>query len=250
MQELNERLAPLIEELRSDEDHFKRMYSKTFWRELLHFQKKTTQRIQAVKAFLTTQGITVSTEYRPFGEEENEDWLRFTWWNIPTPDDHWFFEMTYKAFENEQEVDVFFLSPLFRALGYQEADFSFEQKVDITDKGRNGRRKIVDLALYDGTDRSENNVLVVVEAKTPDKPNARPKLKNLKEAVGDLRYYRRGLPNAHRYMATNGDQVTILTFGDQELKPVLEIHRSEFKDRWPELYLCLGKPILLAEKNN
>jgi len=173
MDELIGKMDTLIDEIRNDSDQCKKLYSKTFW-DQLKIKRRTPQIVKRVSEYLTNHGITVNTEYNDFGIEPKEEWLTLQYWLVPYPEDDWFHKMSTKVFENEQEVDVFFLTPLFKALGYQEEDFTFEYKVDITNKAytSNEKRKSTDLALFDGTDRAENNLLIVCEAKVPDKPNS------------------------------------------------------------------------------
>jgi len=199
MVDLNEKMDALIQEIRNDPDHEKRIYSKTLW-DQLKIKRRTAQTIEKVKNYLTNHGITIITQFNEFGSAKKEEWLTFRYWEVPCPEDSWFKKMSTKVFDNEQEVDVFFLTPLFKALGYEEEDFTFEYKVDITTKAYSKRekRKSADLALFDGTDRADNNLLVVCEAKVPDKPNSRPRMKNLKRAEKDLEFYRIGLSTAKR----------------------------------------------------
>lgn len=252
MDDLNERMDLLIEEVQNDPDHDKRLYSKTFWGQL-KIKKRTAPKIEYVNNYLTDHGITVSTEYHEFGKEPKEEWLTLQYWPIPYPEDDWFTNMSTKVFENEQEVDVFFLTPLFKALGYQEEDFTFEYKVDITNKAYTSkeRRKSTDLALFDGTDRAYKNLLVVCEAKVPDKPNSKPRLKNLKRAEKDLEYYQLGASTSKRFVATNADIIKVfrrgVRTGEGNIVLILELHRSVLKENWHALYLNLGKPILVGE---
>ena len=160
--------------------------------------------------------------------------------------------MTNKIFENEREVAVFFLTPLFKTLGYQEEDFTFEYRVDIArnllgmlPKGQ--RDKFVDLALFDGAGRANPKLLAICEAKTPDKTNSKPKMKNLLDAVQCLTVYRVGCSAAKRFVATNGDTVKIFTAGEVDLVLHIKVDRSELKEHWQALYLSLGKPILVGE---
>ena len=248
MDELIEKMDALIEEIRNDKDQCKKLYSKTFW-DQLKIKRRTTQIIKRVTEYMVNHGVTIKTEYHEFGKALKEEWLTLHYWQVPYPEDSWFYKMSTKVFENEQEVDVFFLTPLFKALGYQEEDFTFEYKVDITTKAYTSKekRKSADLALFDGTDRADNNLLVVCEAKVPDKPNSRPRLKNLRRAEKDLEFYKIGLSTAKRYVATNGDVVKVFTPGEVSIVLQLELHRSVFKDNWHALYLNLGKPILVKE---
>jgi len=246
--DLNVKMDALIKEVRRNPDGKKRMYSKTFWGQL-KIERRLTQRVADVKQYLEDQGITISTVKNNFGSEEPTDWITLQHWDISYPPDAWFADMSNKVYDNEHEVNVFFLTPLFTALGYQEEDFTFEYKIDIADKatGRRSRKKAVDLALFDGTDRADANLLVICEAKMPDKPNSRPRMKNLKTAENDLKYYKMGASTAKRFVATNGDIVKVFTAGENDLVERFKVHRSVFKDHWPGLYLNLGKPILVKE---
>lgn len=252
MSDLTERMDALIEEVQNDPDHEKRMFSKTFWRTKLKIKKKTQKTLKHVKQYLIHHGITVRPEYNEFGSAKEEEWLTLHYWDVPSPDDAWFYDMSTKVFENEQEVNVFFLTPLFKALGYQEEDFTFEYKVDIARQllgmlPRGQRKKFVDLALFDGADRADPKMLVICEAKTPKTPNSISSSRNLIVAEKCLKVYRIGCSTAKRFVATNGDTVKVFTAGAVDLVDRFEVHRNVFKDHWPGLYLHLGKPILVRE---
>ena len=251
MDDLMAKMDTFIEEVRANPDQRKRLLSKTFWGQL-KIQRRTDQRIMFVENYLADRGIKVSAKRKDFGKEPKEDWLTLQHWHIAYPNDDWFEQMASRVFENEREVHVFFLTPLFKALGYQVEDFTFEYKVDIAQRllgmlPRGQRNKFVDLALFDGADRADPKLLVVCEAKTPETPNSRPRLKNLNNSEKCLKVYRIACSTSRRFMATNGDIVKIFTAGRVDIVPHFEVHRSEFKEHWQALYLSLGKPILVGE---
>jgi hypothetical protein len=249
MNELENRIDLLIEEVRQEPNGEKRLLSKTFWSQL-KIERRTIQSVSLVRERLIKGGIKISTEYNEFGVEPKKEWIKLRHWNIPYPNDAWFTQMSKKNYDNEQEVDVFFLTPFFTALGYEEEDFHFEYQVDLSLKTtrKRDRKERVDLVLFDGTDRTLSNILVVCEAKPPDKPNSRAKIKNIEKAENDLKLYCTELKAALRHVATNGDLIKVYKRCLGGITPFVEIHRSEFKERWSILYLNLSKPVLVSDK--
>jgi len=227
------------------------LLSKSFWNQV-NVKRRTPKAVSSIKDQLTRMGIEIILEEYEFGKEPEDQWLELRYWDIPIPDDLWFKEMSEKSVENEQEVDVFFLTPLFSMLGYAEEDFTFEYPVDISpkfSKRRKGDRlEKVDLVPFNGTDRSRSNILVVCEAKKPDNDKSSNKLKNFKLADQESKIYCTELNLTKRRMATNGDLIKIYKIGEKSKEIlVLETHRSELKEKWHQLYLCLGKLVLLGK---
>lgn len=244
------KINKVIEKVKSSTSQRISVCSKSFW-DQLGVKRRTPNLIRQVEEYLVQSGVEIILEGHEFGKEPDDQRISLKFWYIPVPDDQWFEEMSAKSFENEQEVDVFFLSPLFSKLGYEEVDYSFECKVDISSKfskrRKGDRLEKVDLVLFDGTDRSQENILVVCEAKKPDIDTSM-KMKNLTEAVEESLFYCVKLNRAKRRVATNGDVVRVYRVDPHSPDLLFETHRSELKQRWHQFYLCLGKPVLLEEK--
>ena len=255
MSELNERMDGFIKEVRNNSGSKKSLYSSTFW-DLLKIRKRTGRKVAYVSQYLMDNGITVSTPNNNFGSEKKKEWITFQHWDIPYQIDAWFEKMKQGVYENEKEVNVFFLTSLFKALGYQEEDFTFEYKVDIAKRllgmlPRGQRKKFVDLALFDGPDRVEPKLLAICEAKTPKTANTKPSSRNLIDAEKCLKVYRVGCSTAKRFVATNGEMIKVFRRGkdntEDDIELLMELDRSELKEKWHALYLYLGKPILVKE---
>jgi hypothetical protein len=242
-------LSKLSTKVQTNSSKKMRIQSKRFWSEL-KVKRKTAQTIELVKDGLSRMGIQIILDKYELGKEPEDESINLQYWQIPVPDDEWFEQMSTKSFDNEQEVDVFFLAPLFLKLGYSEADFYFEFPVDIPDKfieqpKKRNRPSRVDLVLFNGTDRSLENILVVIEAKMTDHDHPENDKKILEKADSENEIYALFLKSARRRVATNGDDMLVYDLNPMHKNtPPFRIHRSEYKNRWQSLYMVLGKPIL------
>ena len=244
MNDLEKRIERLAEKVKEKPSKKMWQLSGNFW-EGLKIKRRTSTGVKNVEDQFAKFGIRIVVEGHEFGEEPKDAKVNLEYLDIPIPAETWFEQMTKKIFENEQEVNVFFLSPLFLNLGYQEEDFSFEYPVDISPKA--SKPKEADLVLFNGTDRSPKNALVLCEAKRPESERTQSKQINLESADRDSQMYFMGLKHAKRRVATNGD--TLRVYKGQEIQePFLEINRSELQNKWQKLFFCLGKPVLCAEK--
>jgi hypothetical protein len=252
MNDIDKRIERLAKKVKGNPSQKMHQRSENFW-ERLKIKRRTSTGVEYVEDSFARLGVRIIVENHEFGKEPKDEWVYLQYWDIPVPADPWFEQMTTKVFENEQEVYVFFLSPLFSALGYQEEDFSFEYPVRIPQKfgkpSKYDRPEKVDLVLFEGTDRSPENILVVCEAKKPDDRLSKGKKSNLERAEQESLIYCLELHYAKRRVATNGDVLKIYKHYPQNSnKHALKIHRSEFYDKWQQLYFCLGKLVLCAGK--
>ena len=243
MNDLEQRIEQLAEKVKENPSRKMWQFSENFW-ERLKIKRRTSTGVKHIEDSFAKFGIRIVVENHGFGIEPKDAKVHLQYLPIPIPSDTWFEKMTKKVFENEQEVNVFFLSPLFLNLGYQEEDFSFEYPVDISPKA--SRKKKVDLVLFNGTDRSPENALVLCEAKRPESERTQSKQSNLELADQESKLYSIGLKYVKRRVATNGDTLRVYK-GQEQQEPFMEINRSEFQNKWYQLYFCLGKSVLCLE---
>ena len=172
-------------------------------RELFGFRAWSAQRKELVARLLTEQGIAVQP---PLGDVGADDWVVLSLPQLPAPrDDHpdprptaeFFDHLESVSLDSEREVEMHFVSPLFRELGLDEdqeaAGFPFD-----TWEGVHHRVAEADLLYFaDATHRTtDGEPLILVECKAPGKgPVA---------GVGQVRSYAFWIKPAY-YITTDGD---------------------------------------------
>ena len=147
---------------------------------------------------------------------------------IDFPDD-----LSERPLVNEADVEVRFIGPLLRHLGYTDNDIHPKYKV-IFQEGRRGRPHEADFAVFAGSIHSKDTSLLVVEAKGPEE-----KLENGKEQgesyAANLRVPFMLLTNGQVYELW---QVQI----SSESHLVLSGSVSSIKGKLGELELFISKP--------
>jgi hypothetical protein len=144
--------------------------------------------------------------------------------------------------DSEREVEMYFASPLFHGLGYtsehEAAGFRFDMWEGVT-----RRRVETDLVYFEDERHSltDGTPLVLVEAKGTDQaPDA---------GTGQVRSYAFWLKPAY-YVTTNGDVIVVYNYqgGAVPDVKVLDIKRSELRDRFDELYHVLNPEAAIAAR--
>jgi predicted type IV restriction endonuclease len=75
-------------------------------------------------------------------------------------------EISGATFDNEASVETRLISPLLKALGYENSDISPKHRV-IFQEGKAGRPYEADFVVFYGETHNRQTSLIVVEAKTP-----------------------------------------------------------------------------------
>lgn len=209
-------------------------------RDLFGFQAWTAQRKELVASLLESRGIRAQPS---ISEAGLHDWIVLSLPVMPPPDDsspdprpseEWFEHLMSVHLDSEREVEMFFASPLFYGLGYssdhEAAGFRFDMWEGVT------RRHVeANLVYFQDDHRSltDGVPLVLVEAKGSDQaPDA---------GTGQVRSYAYWLKPAY-YVTTNGDVIVVYNYqgGAVPDVKVLDIKRSELRDRFDELYRVLN----------
>ena len=209
-------------------------------RELFGFDAWTSQRKDRVTKLLEDQGIRAQPAVREAGLH---DWIVMSLPVLPPPDDsrpdprpsqEWFEHLMSVHLDSEREVEMFFASPLFHALGYSDeceaAGFQFVMWEGVTHK-----RVETDLVYFADERRSvEDGVpLVLVEVKGSDQlPDA---------GKGQARSYALCIMPAY-YVTTNGDTVVVYNYQGAVVPDVkvLDFKRSQLRERFDDLYRLLN----------
>ena len=209
-------------------------------RSLFGFQAWTAQRKDLVSSLLEARGIRAQP---PISEAGLHDWIVLSLPVMPpindaTPDprppEEWFDHLMSVHLDSEREVEMYFASPLFHGLGYtaehEAAGFRFDMWEGVTRK-----RVEADLVYFTDSRHSlaDGAPLVLVEAKaTNQAPDA---------GTGQVKSYAFWIKPAY-YVTTNGNVVVAYNYqgGAVPDVKVLEIKRSELRERFDDLYRILN----------
>jgi hypothetical protein len=245
MRNFDEGIAKLMDELLQNPEKIIKKKSRSFWKSF-EIKKRVEPTISRLKETLLIRGITIELSQGEFGTETLDSTLiTLKYYPIISPDDVWFESMANKEYESEMEVQAFFVKPLFTALGYEEVDFSFDATIRFPDpKTRNSvKGKRPDLVLYDRTLQGQDKALIIIEAKKLVK-NPRKQTEALKAAISNAKVYW-SILDSKFCVATDGDILIVFDPTKRLLNSDLKVHRSQFKERWPELYLLISKQVLV-----
>lgn len=203
--------------------------------------------VERIASIIDGQGLRIAVKSGdPFGKENKTDWIILTPKSIakvPFPDPiidleqpslDWFEMMQTRDFESEREVEAYFIAPLLEQLGYGYDDIVIGYPVEMF-KGVTKTKTEADFVTFNGTDRTKENVLLVVEAKKSDKGISTDHIGQAKSYALEL------LPAC--YMVSNGQQIMVFQFNGMLIpdEKVLDFDRSELKNRWNELYNYVSK---------
>jgi hypothetical protein len=209
-------------------------------RELFGFQAWSTQRRETVGKILDDQGIAVQPS---LSDAAPDDWITLSLPDLPLPrDDHpdprpseeWFEHLMSVSLHSEREVEMHFVSPLFHRLGYDDSQEAAGFRFD-TYAGVQFRVAEADL-VYFGSDcqsLTDGEPLVLVEVKDSGQPPD--------SGTGQAKSYAFWVKPAY-YVITNGDVVIVYNYqgGAVPDVKVLEIKRSELRERFDDLYQALN----------
>lgn len=216
-------------------------------RELFGYQVFSGQRKDVVTKALAEQGIQIE----PSLSGANADtWLTLSMSSPthggehpvpvpgPKPAPEFFDHIESAPLDNELEVQFYFVSPLFRQLGYNEEQEAPSFKF-ITHGFASGFSKpklaYADLIYFADAKKSidDGEPLVLVECKARGKgPGA---------GVDQARAYSFFVQPAF-YIATDGDYLTVWHYrgGAEKDKKILEVQRSQIRERFDEMYSILN----------
>ena len=141
----------------------------------------------------------------------------------------WLSGLTELSYNGEIEVEIKFILPLVKYLGYRESDFKLRQAV-LIQIGREKKRIETDWVLYDKSDR--NQIHAIIEAKAPDQP-----LDN--EVQEQARSYAFAL-GAPVYAITQGKRLQIFRRGIQSDTCIVDCDVGRLGEVWPEIHQEMG----------
>ena len=141
----------------------------------------------------------------------------------------WLKSLTRLSYGGEIEVEVKFILPLVKYLGYRESDFKLRQAVHVR-VGRGKKRGQADWVLYDSSKRSQ--VRAVIEAKAPNQL-----LDN--EAQEQARSYAFAL-GAPVYALTNGKRFKVFRCRVQGDTCIVDRDVRSLGDAWSRIHQEMG----------
>lgn len=235
----------------------RRLLSKTFW-DKFGFKVRSQERVEEVRKALDQRSLMIRLEDAAFGEEDREKWIILTYiepklepglgvrtltQQISPPPDAWFATLEGRLFESEREVEYYFIAPLLEQLGFEEDDFAIGYPVQMY-QGVSRVTKEADFVLFNGTERTKEAALLIVEAK---KASAGRPL--TEDAAGQARAYAMWLTTPY-YLVTNGDEVRVYLFRGAVAPDVMLMNfkRSEMRQNWDLFFKTLNKAAVVHRK--
>lgn len=253
---LNEVIEEILQSIISTPKKQKRLKSSTFWNKF-GIGRRTPERVNQVKEALAGRSVILNIEDSHFGTESREDWITLSYLEVeppqlPTqeikpnentfvPSEDWFKLMENRKFESEREVEYFFIIPLLEQLGYSEDDLAIGLPVKMQE-GVKKFSKEADIVTFNGENHSNDNALLIVEAKCNKKSIN-------EDNVGQARSYCQYLFTPY-YIVTNGDEIRVYLFRGSVQSDVqlISLTRAELKQNWNFLYRNLNKSAVIQYK--
>ncbi len=232
----------------------RRLLSKTFW-DKFGIERRTAERVEKVKEALRQRDLILNIDDEEFGTEAKDQWLVLAYVetptketqinpsdsHVPTPPDSWFEKLEGRVFESEREVEYYFIVPLLEQLGYEEDDFAIGYPVQMYE-GVKKVQKEADFVLFNGSSRSRDDALLIVEAKKTTRALT-------EDAVGQARGYAMWLITPY-YMVTNADEIQVWLFRGAMQPDVkrMSFKRSDLRKHWAALYELMNKSAVIDYK--
>ncbi len=235
-------------------DKQKRLKSSTFWG-LFNVKARKTTVVERIASIIDNQGLRIAVKSGvPFGEEKDSDWIILTPKLLPpieessppiTPSEwpplEWFEMMQTRNYDSEREVEAYFIAPLIEKLGYEYDDIVIGYPVEMF-KGVQKTKTEADFVVFNGANRTKENVLLVIEAKKSDKGIS-------VDHIGQAKSYAQELLPAC-YLVSNGQQIMVFQFNGILIpdERIMDFDRSKLHDKWGDLYNYVSKKATIQRK--
>lgn len=235
-------------------DRQKKLKSSRFWG-LFKVKSRRKVLVERIEDLIDKQGLRIAVKSgATFGEEDGTDWIMLSLKLMPEqdknirpiplselPSEEWFEMIQSRGFESEREVEAYFIAPLLEELGYDYDDIVIGYPVEMI-KGVQKTKKEADFVLFNGGDRTKENVLLVVEAKKSDKGISG-------DHIGQAKSYAKELLPAC-YMVSNGQRIMVFQFNGMLVPDVqiLDLDRTALREKWVDLYNYISKDATVRRK--
>jgi len=140
----------------------------------------------------------------------------------------WLRGLTKLSYNGEIEVEVKFILPLVKYLGYHESDLRLRVPVDIQ-VGRAKKRAQADWVLWD---RSKQQVRAIIEAKGPTQ-------RLDQDTIAQTRSYALAL-HTPIYAITNGKRLMVFRCGVQADTRIVDYDVGRLAEAWPLIHEAMG----------
>ncbi len=243
----------MYESVMKTKEKQKRLKSSTFW-ELFHIEARHAKTVAIISKLLDDQGLKFAVKSGAiFGQEDDSDWIMLTPKFTPPPSGpsdkivpewpplEWFEMILARNFDSEREVESYFVCPLLEKLGYEYDDIVMGQSVQMYKGVQKGKAE-ADFVLFNGADRSKENVLLIIEVKKNDKGIS-------SDHIGQARSYAQELLPAC-YMVTNGQQIVVFQFNGSVIpdERVMDFDKKDLRQKWNDLYNYTSREATIQRK--
>jgi len=221
------------------------------FKELFGYQALSAQRRQRIEELMAEAGIVVQPSLEDAGRD---DWLVMSMpAQAPVPAAHadprpsadWFEYMKSLRPDTEREVEMHFVAPLFRELGYREEQEAAGFGIQVYQGSGRPQRIEADLLYFADEQHAldHGEPLVLVECKRA--------IKDVKAAAGQVRSYALWVLPAY-YVITDANTVSVWDF-QGAIAPdleVLTVKQAELADGFDDLYARLNPAAAAAARQN
>jgi len=220
---LQDELDRRSEQLRSCTEEFQRLRREN--QGLIDRNKTLQDRLNKMTGQLsrsTERLKKARTEREEQPVQERQEWLK---------------GLTELSYSGEIEVEVKFIHPLVKYLGYRESDFSLRHSVKVR-VGREGKRGQADWVLWDRS-KLDHVARAVIEAKAPNQ-------RLDQEVEEQTRSYAFAL-GAPVYALTDGKRLKVFRFGVQGDTCIVNCEVERLGEYWPRIHEAMGIAPLFPE---
>lgn len=153
----------------------------------------------------------------------------------------WLEAVKHLTYRNEIEVEIKFIYPLLKHLGYQDREFNIRVLVKIQ-VGRTRNRGEADWVIWKNNTTKQRQAHIVIEAKAPSQ--------SLDSQVkAQARSYAFAL-DAPIYVITNGKRMQIFQRGIRDDHCVVNCNINELSRKWEVIQKTLQKPEQARKKHS
>lgn len=256
-----ERIAEaLVADLKLSATGVKRLKVRSLLRKF-GYVKRSDHNTAELTRVLDAQGISIHPPLIRLGETWQvayEDWVYLSEQRTPPPadpapeaseltagweQDEWLARMLQLELRTEKEVEIKFIVPLLKRLGYDDADRYDGMPVPAA-HGSRATTLVIDFAVFNAAvEALRTQPLLTVEAKHETRFRKAHEIANARNQAQSYCLW----TQCDFFMVTDGRSIEVFDLTRRTLvraEPVFRCSRQELKDAFPRLYHLIGKPVL------
>lgn len=224
------------------------------------FVKRSDRNTAEITRLLDEQGISLHPPLIRFGDDWEvgyEDWIYLSDQRVsasekPQSDvelpagwqeDEWFTRMLKLELRTEKEVEIKFIVPLLKRLGYEDED-RFDGMPVPAAHGSRATTLVIDFAVFNSASEAlHSQPLLTVEAKHETRFRKQKEIANARNQAQSYCLW----TQCDFFMVTDGRTIEVFDLARRTLsgvEPVFSCARHELKEAFPRLYQLIGKPVL------